>query len=236
MRYFYRMKILDLFGKEITPEAAAILESVGDVDHRVMTHAELAEAAGAYDAIFMGLYPEVDRAVLEHASKLKAVASASTNLYHIDVPYAKARGIAVLTLQGEDEFLHTITGTAELAAGLMIDLVRRTPWAFDDVKRYRWDRDAFRGHNLFGKTLGILGLGRLGSWMARYGNAFGMRVVACSPHSSDERFTKFHCEKVGLDALLQESDIISLHPQLTDETRHIIDAAALAKMKKTPTS
>lgn len=227
-----RYRILNLFGEHLTPETARILGSLGHITSRVMTYAELREAIGGYDVLFMGLYPEIDRAVLEQAKDLKVVATASTNLYHIDTDYAGENNIAVLSLQNETDFLDSITGTAEMAVGLMIDLLRKTPWAFDDVKSYHWRREKFRGFNLYGKTLGIVGLGRLGRWMARYGNAFNMKVIAYSPHSNRERFENAQCRSVDFDALLRESDIISINAHLTKETTAMFNAQAFEKMKK----
>src|SRR5262245_5608163 len=168
--------ILNLFGAHFTPEAQRILSSLGTVKYAVMTNGEVADVIGDYDVIFMGLYPILDRAILEKAKRLQVITTATTNLDHIDLDYAGQRGMAVLSLKNENEFLRTVTGTAEMAVGLMIDLLRRSPWAFDDVKNYRWRREYFRGRNLSGKTLGIVGLGRLGTMMVRYGNAFNMQV------------------------------------------------------------
>jgi len=227
------MRILNIIGESCTPEALSTLRKLGEVVSRTVTHSELVNIIGEYDVLFMGLYPDVDSEVLAGAKKLKVIASASTNLYHIDTDIAKERGIEVLTLQGETDFLYTITGTSEMAVGLMLDLLRKTPWAFDDVKNYRWRRESFRGHNLYGKTLGIVGLGRLGSWMARYGNAFNMEVLAHSPHSAPTRFAEFGCRSVELSELLERSDVVSIHAELNDDTRHMFDAAALSQMKDT---
>ncbi len=227
-----KYKILNVLGDTFTPEAAAILEEVGTIDSKVVTEPELAEALRDYDVLFMGLYPNVSKAVMEKAPKLKVVATASTNLYHIDLDYAKERGIKVLSLQNEIEFLNKVTSTAEMAMGLLLDVMRRTPWAFDDIKKYHWDRESFRGHTLYGKTLGIVGLGRLGKWMARYGNAFNMRVIAYSPHMDSSEFKKHNAEAVDFESLLRESDVISINAHLSDETRRMFDTKAFSKMKK----
>ena len=111
----------------------------------------------------------------------------------------------------------------------MIDIVRRTPWAFDDVKNYKWEREKFRGHNLFGKTLGIVGMGRLGKWMAKYGQVFGMNVIFYSMHTEADAVPG--CKKVSFDELLKESDIISIHAHLNERTEKMFNAAAFKKMK-----
>ena len=226
-----RYKILNLFGEHLTPEARDMLSTLGSVDSRVMTHAELLDAIEPYDILFMGLYPKIDRAVLDKAKHLKVIAAVTTNVSHIDA-YAGDMGIKILSLKDEIEFLNTITGTAELAVGLIIDLLRRTPWAFEDVKQYHWRRDRFRGHNLYGKTLGIFGFGRLGKWMARYGNAFNMSVIAHSPHIDAAECKELNCRPVDFATLLGESDIISINAHYTEETRDIFNMDAFKQMKK----
>lgn len=224
-------RILNLFGEHITPKARAMLAEFGTVEDKEMTQQELSEAIHKYDIIFIGLYPEITGEMMQKADKLKIIAAATTNPNHIDSTVAKERGIEILCLKDEIEFLNTITGTSEMAVGLMIDLMRRTPWAFEDVKQYHWDRDRFRGHNLYGKTLGIFGLGRLGKWMARYGKAFNMQIIAHSPHITPEEGKEFACRAVDFDTLLQESDVLSIHSHSTAETRGVFNGEAFSKMK-----
>lgn len=226
------MKILNVFGKNFTPEAARILARLGAVEYREVTQPEIKKIIGQYDIIVMGLYPELNRGVLECATKLKVIVTATTNLDHINLTYAAKRGFAVLSLAKEIDFLNTITGTAEIAVGLMIDLCRFSPWAFDDVKSYHWRREHWRGHNLYGRTLGIVGLGRLGRWVARYGAAFNMNVIAYSPHTAEKEFGALGVTNVSFNTLLKESDIISIHVHLKDDTRHMFDKRAFTKMKK----
>lgn len=224
-------KILNVFGNHLTPAAEKILNSLGTVDPKIVTQDQIAKIIDRYEAIFMGLYPELPKKVLQKAKNLKVITTATTNLDHIDLDYARQRGITVLSLKEEIAFLNTITGTAEMAMGLMIDLLRFSPWAFVDVKNYHWRRERFRGHNLYGHTLGIVGLGRLGKWMARYGQAFNMRVIAHDPYISKSAFAKAKCASVSFDTLLQQSDIISIHVHLTPETKHLFNQSAFKKMK-----
>src|SRR3989338_10420137 len=206
------LKILNTLGEHFAPKAKSILDTLGDVDYRELSHKELLLVAYKYDVIVVGLYPMIDKEVMDKATKLKCVAIPANTLENIDVEYAKTKGIGVVSLWGELEFLNTITGTAELAWGLLIDIVRFTPWAFDNVKEYKWEREKFRGHNLYGKTLGIVGMGRLGTWMARYGKAFGMNVLYCDPNinlstSDVDRLWK----RVEFGELLENSDVVSVH-------------------------
>ena len=223
------MKILNTLGTHFASRAKEILDTLGDVDYHELSHKELLEIADKYDVIVVGLYPMIDKEVMDKGTKLKCIAIPANTLENIDVEYAKAKGIEVVSLWGELEFLNTITGTAELAMGLLIDVVRFTPWAFDNVKEYKWEREKFRGHNLYGKTLGIVGMGRLGTWMARYGKAFGMEVVFYDPHVEESHVPE--CSKVSFEGLLSRSDIISLHAHLNKETENMFDAEVFKKMK-----
>ena len=225
------MQILNLLGEHFTPDAAHTLEALGAVTYRTMTHEELLDDVAKYDVVFMGLYPEISRAVLNKAKHLKVIVAVTTNVSHIDTS-AGEKGIKIISLKDEIEFLNTITGTAELAIGLIIDLLRKTPWAFEDVKQYHWRRDRFRGHNLYGKTLGIFGFGRLGKWMARYGNAFNMSVITYSPHIDAAECKKLNCRPVDFATLLSESDIVSINAHYTEETRNIFNKDAFKQMKK----
>jgi len=222
-------KILNTIGNLYTEEAKEILNQLGEVDYLDLTQNKLKEVIGKYDIAVIGLGLTFDREVLEKVKDLKVIATATTGLDHIDINYAQSKGIEILSLRGEDEFLNTITGTAELAMGLAIDLMRLTPWAFDSVKNYEWDRERFRGHNLYGLTLSIVGMGRLGKWMARYGRAFGMDVIFCDPNVEESPVPD--CQKVGFDEVLQKSDVISIHVHLAPETENMFDSAVFGKMK-----
>jgi D-3-phosphoglycerate dehydrogenase len=223
-------KILNTIGEEFAPEGKRVLESIAEVEYRVPSQQDLLNAIQDVDAILVGLGLTINREVINAAGNLKAIATATTGLDHIDVAYAEERGIAVVSLRNETEFLNSITGTSELAFGMLISLFRRIPQAFDAVQRYEWDRDAFKGYNLYGKTLGIVGLGRLGCWMARYGKAFGMRVLFFDPNVSQMEAGDF--TKTNLDKLLTESDAISIHVHLLPETEGMIGEEAIGQMKQ----
>ena len=222
-----RYKILNTIS-EYPNEAKAILETLGSVDYRKLTQEVFLACVGAYDIIMVQLGLNIHKEVLDRATNLKVIATSTTGLDHIDVVYAKTKGIEVISLRGEDAFLRTITGTAELAFGMLIDLARRSPWAFDSVKSFAWDRDLFRGHNMSGMTLGIVGLGRLGSLMAKYGKAFNMNVIYVDPNVDNTEYTK-----VTFDKVLRESDAISIHVHLKEDTENKFNAETLAKMKPT---
>jgi len=224
------MKILNTV-QPLTPEAKEILEQTGEVVDFSLTQSDVSASLADVDAAFIGLGFNFHKDVLEQAPRLKVIATATTGLDHIDVAYAKEKGIEVLSLRGEEEFLNTITGTAELSFGLLLDLSRSISNSFADVKNGNWEREKFRGHTLFGKTMGIVGLGRLGKMMARYAQGFGMKVIAFDPHISDDVFTQCGVEKTDFETLLKNSDVISIHVHLTTETENMFDAQVFCKMK-----
>ncbi|MCD4760842.1 hydroxyacid dehydrogenase [bacterium] len=226
-----KYKILSTIGSVYTPAAKEILEKIGTVDCLDLNQTELDKKIKDYDIVVVGLGLNFHKETLEQATNLKAIATATTGLDHIDVNYAQSKNIKVLSLREETEFLNTITGTAELALGLMIDILRQTHPAVESVNNYQWDRENFRGHNLYGQTLGLVGLGRLGSWMAKYGNAAGMKVLAYDPNVEDSQFKKFKASKVDFDILLAESDVVSIHVHLAEDTTDMFDKNAFEKMK-----
>ncbi|KKW42387.1 MAG: D-3-phosphoglycerate dehydrogenase [Candidatus Magasanikbacteria bacterium GW2011_GWA2_56_11] len=224
-------RILNTIGAEFDPEGKKLLERTGEVDYRALTPAELEGEIGNYDAALIGLGLHFSASVLARARKLKAIATATTGLDHVDLKAAAEKGIEILSLRGEEEFLNTVTGTAELALGLMLDIMRGLTPAAESVKRYEWERERFRGHNAYGRTLGIVGLGRLGRMMARYGAALGMRVVACDPYLSAADFSARGAEPADLPALLAQSDVVSIHVHLTAETEQMFNDARVRLMK-----
>ena len=225
-----KIKILNTIGENFAPEAKKVLVGLGEIDYKIPAQKELAEIIGDYNVVIIGLGLNFHQDILKRAKKLKVIATATTGLDHIDFALAKKQGIEVLSLRGEDEFLDTITGTAELAFGLLIDLLRQTPWAFEDVKNYRWQRESWKGASLYGKTLGVIGLGRLGKMTARFGKAFGMRVLFVDPNVSPKNFPEY--KKVSLEKLLQESDAVSLNVHLNQETENLLSQKEFALMKK----
>lgn len=228
-----KYKILNTVGPSLSPAARKILSTVGKVTNGPPTQAELDKKIQAYDIAVVGLGFTFHLPTLRKAVKLKAIATATTGLDHIDVEFAKKRGIAVLSLRGESKFLDTITGTAELALGLMLDLMRGISLSFELVKKGKWDREKFRGHLCYGKTLGIVGLGRLGKMMAHYGRALGMRVIAFDPYAKKSDFKKTDAAPVSFKKLLKESDVISLHVHLSDKTENMFGKSAFAQIKPT---
>ena len=161
---------------------------------------------------------------------LRVIVCPATGLDHIDLEACEERGIAVLSLQGETEFLRTIPSTAEHTWALILALVRRIPWAFDDVRKGNWDRDAFQGMELKGKTLGILGMGRVGTQVAQLAQVFRMDVT-CYDHVPN--LFPSGVENVGLNYLLSRwADILTIHVPLNDETRGMLNEERLRMLPR----
>lgn len=181
-----------------------------------------------YDGYFSSLYIRVESEFLNHTQRLKVIATPSTGLDHIDLRTANTRGIEILSLKDEIPFLESITCTAEMTWALLLAVVRRLPWSFTAAKSGHWARDEFRGHQLSGKTLGVLGYGRLGRIVAEYGKAFRMRVITC-----DRKFCDLAPDVIPVDfsTLLRESDILSIHIHLTPENKGLFNADAFSLMK-----
>jgi D-3-phosphoglycerate dehydrogenase len=213
------------------PEAAeAMLGSVGTVIRR-RTSEPISDLLAEAEILVVRLAHRLDRKVLEKAPKLKAIVTATTGIDHIDLEYAVERGIAVLGLKGETEFLRTVTATAEHSWGLLLGLLRRIPWAHASVLSGSWDREAFFGTELQGRTLGIVGLGRIGSMVAQYGRSFRMQVQAFDP--SAEEWQEGVRRVALFRELLQTADVVSLHVPLGPETRRMMGAPEFALMKRT---
>lgn len=209
-------------------EARQILRCLGEVDERAVNRSELLSRIADYDVLIVRLKFRIDREVIDTGKRLKVIATATTGLDHIDVDLAHQRGITVLSLQGESRFLRTIPATAEHTWALLLALVRRIPWAFQSVVEGRWNRDAFRGQELRGKRLGLVGFGRIGKQVARYGLTFEMSVAAYDPYCRDwprdvQRYRR-------LDDLLSTSDVLSIHVPLNGKTAGLIGAGELAQL------
>ena len=220
------IRILNAEPLNYCDEARAILHSIGELHERTLTRDELMTCLKDFDVLIIRLGFQVDREVIDAGQRLKAIVTATTGLDHIDVAYAQSRDIEVLSLKGETNFLRSIPATAEHTWALLLALVRRIPQAFASVCHGEWNRDAFRGHDLCGKSLGIVGLGRIGEKVARFGLAFEMQVAAYDPYRSDWLPGVYRCD--SLNDLLSRSDILSLHVSLNTETRQMISHDELA--------
>lgn len=209
-------------------EARAILREFAELREeplsrrKLMTH--LTDAFG----LIVRLGHCVDDEMLAAAPRLRFVATATTGLNHVDLVATEMRGITVLSLKGEIEFLNNITATAEHTWGLLLALIRFIPGAVEHSLTGEWDRNLFKGRELSGLTLGIVGYGRLGRLVACYGKAFRMRVLAADPNpiSLDEGI-----QYASLDEVLRQSDVVSLHVGLNPETYDLIGPEEFSRIK-----
>jgi D-3-phosphoglycerate dehydrogenase / 2-oxoglutarate reductase len=223
-----RFSVLNASDITACPDAFDPLSDMADVESRVSDQAWVAAHLRKYDVYFASLHVQLTREIIASAPRLKVIVTPSTGTDHIDMAYAKERGIPVLTLKEERAFLDNVTATAEQAWALLLAVVRRVPWAFAAAQRGEWARDRFRGHQLSGMTLGILGYGRLGTIVADYGLAFRMRVLACDVRPVTP---KPGVTMVDFEALLRESDVLTIHIHLTEANRRLINASAFGLMK-----
>ena len=193
-----------------------------------LPEAELIKIIPEFSALVVRSQTKVTAAVLEAATKLRVVGRAGVGVDNVDVDAATRRGVIVMNTPGGN----TIS-TAEHAFSLLVSVARSIPQADASMKAGKWDRKKFEGVELYNKTLGILGMGRIGTELARRAMAFGMRVVAYDPYLSVSRARSLQVELVeDLDALMPQVDFISMHMPLTDETRHMLDARRLGLCKK----
>lgn len=209
-------------------DAHALLNQLGTVVAKEMSRSQIIDELNAYDVLIVRLAHQIDREIMDAAPNLKVIVTATTGLDHIDLKYARSRGITVLSLQGETSFLRSITATAEHTWALLLGLLRQLVSASAAACSGNWDRDAFRGHELCGKRLGLIGLGRIGEMVARYGQAFGMDVGAYDPFIND--WAEDVWQASALSDLLVRSDVLSLHVPLNAETTGMIGAPEMKSL------
>ena len=188
---------------------------------------ELISMAGDVSAYVVRSETKITAKVIEHSPCLKVVGRAGVGVDNVDVESATQRGIVVMNTPGGN----TIS-TAELTFAMLMALARKIPQAHMSMSNKEWNRKAFTGTELYNKTLAILGLGRIGTEVAKRAQAFGMHVLAFDPYLSPSRAKTIQVEIATLDAIYAKADFITVHMPMTDETRGMINENAFAKMKK----
>src|SRR5438874_2577556 len=218
-----------LIADELSPRAVEILAARG-IAAEVATGlgaAALQSRIGGYDGLAVRSATKVTAELLAAAPDLKVIGRAGIGVDNIDVAAATQRGILVMnTPHG-----NSITA-AEHAIAMMFALARQIPAADRSTRAGKWEKTRFVGVELAGKTLGIIGCGNIGSIVADRAHGLKMKVIAFDPYLSDDRARELSVEKVDLDELLPRADFITLHTPLTEGTREMIDAGALAKAKR----
>ena len=220
-----------LISDALSPAAVQIFKDRGiEVDFQPALGKDkekLAELIGHYDGLAIRSATKVSPKMLEKAKNLKVIGRAGIGVDNVDIPAATARGIIVMNTP----FGNSIT-TAEHAITLMLALAREIPQADASTQAGKWEKNRFMGVEITGKTLGVIGCGNIGSIVAERALGLKMKVIAFDPFLSPERAVDLGVEKIDLDELFKRSDFITLHTPLTEKTRNIIDAAAIAKMRK----
>ena len=189
---------------------------------------DLARAVGEAEAVVVRSGTRITRDSLKYAKQLRVIGRAGVGVDNIDVDAATELGVAVLNAPSGN----TISA-AELTFALLLALVRRVPAADRSMRTGEWDRKSFNGIELYGKTLGLIGAGRIGGEVARRARAFGMRVITYDPYLTPERAGALEIELATLEDVLRRSDVISLHVPLTEATANLIGERELAMLKKT---
>src|SRR5690242_7300808 len=220
-----------LISDALSPAAVQIFKDRGiDVDFQPSLGKDkekLAALVGGFDGLAIRSATKVTSKVLEQAKKLKVVGRAGIGVDNVDIPAATAKGVIVMNTP----FGNSIT-TAEHAITLMLALARQIPQADASTQSGKWEKNRFMGVEITGKTLGVIGCGNIGSIVADRAIGLKMKVIAYDPFLSPERAVDLGVEKVELDDLFRRADFVTLHTPLTEKTRNVIDAPALARMKK----
>jgi D-3-phosphoglycerate dehydrogenase len=218
-----------LISDSLSPAAVEIFRQRGvDADVKPgLSKDQLLAVIGDYDGLAIRSATKVTKDVVAIAKRLKVIGRAGIGVDNVDIPAATAAGVVVMNTP----FGNSIT-TAEHAIAMMFALARQLPAADLSTQAGRWEKNRFMGVELYAKTLGLIGAGNIGSIVADRANGLKMKVIAYDPYLAPERAVEIGVEKVELPELLARADIISLHTPLTDKTRNILSAEALAAAKK----
>jgi D-3-phosphoglycerate dehydrogenase len=204
-----------------------ILSQVATVDVKTNLSPELlVQIIPEYDAVMIRSGSRITKEIIEAGTKLKIIGRAGVGVDNVDVSAATRKGIVVVNSPEGNTI-----AAAEHALAMMLSLSRHIPDANSSLKNGQWDRKSFIGTEVYKKTLGIVGLGKIGSHVATVAKAMGMKLLAYDPFISKERAEQLGCRLVEMDLLFKEADYITLHIPKTPETTHLINAAAIAKMK-----
>ena len=216
-----------LVSDPIGPEGVSLLETGAEVDVKTgMKPSELLETVGAYEALVVRSETKVNRDVIEAGRKLQVIARAGIGVDNIDLEAATGAGIAVVNAPTGNT-----VAAAEHTVALMLALARNVPGAHHSLKSGEWRRSAFMGVEVRDKTLGICGLGRVGTEVARRAQAFGMRLIAYDPFVAPDYARRIGVELMSLDELLAESDFVTLHTPLTEGTRNMLGMRQIENIK-----
>ncbi len=218
-----------LVSDDLSAEGVEIMKKAGlEVDVKVgLEPDELERVIAEYDGLAVRSATKVNARLLDKATRLKVVGRAGVGVDNVDTEAATRRGVVVMNTPGGSS-----TTVAELTLAHMLALARHVPQATASVKSGKWEKKKFRGRELAGKTLGVVGIGNIGSIVVQRCLAMKMRVIAYDPFISAEAAAKLGVAQVTLDELWRDADVISLHVPLTEQTRNLVNAAALDRMRR----
>ena len=206
-----------------------ILSQVAQVDIKTdLSKEQLVEMIPEYDALMIRSGTRVTAEVIEAGRNLKIIGRAGVGVDNVDVPAATRKGVIVVNSPEGNTI-----AAAEHTLAMMLSLSRYIPEANEKLKQGKWDRKSYTGNEVYNKTLGVVGLGKIGAHVATVARAMGMKLLAYDPFISVERAEQLGCSLVELDVLFQSADYITLHIPKTPETANLINAAAIARMKPT---
>lgn len=212
-----------------TAPALEHLQTFANVTFGDGSKEQLKEAFANYDVVWIRLANKIDRSFFSSNMKCKVLACAVTGIDHINVDDCNEYGVQIACLKGEAEFLKEVRATAELTMALLLALMRKIPQAHSSVLSGVWNRDLFAGTELYKKTIGIVGLGRLGRIVAEYAKAFGMEVLAFDKHNDFPSGVKKIGSLVELCALC---DVVSIHVTYDESTKEFFNEKCFKAMKK----
>jgi D-3-phosphoglycerate dehydrogenase len=221
------MKVL--ISDKTDPICAQTLRSFAsiEVEERAgMSPGELMREIPGYEALVVRSATKVTAPVIEAARKLKVIGRAGAGVDNVDVQVATRAGILVMNTPGGNA-----NAVAELAVGMMLGLARKLPAMVQGMRAGRWEKKGYKGGELAGKTLGLLGIGQVGARVVRKAAALDMKVLACDPLVAEQKVREIGAEPCDLDRLYRESDYISLHLPKNEETAGMIGRDAFARMK-----
>ena len=220
--------ITEELGKYMQVDNLYTAEMEGKAANAPLTSEQLKNVIGDYDVLIMRVDPAINEEVLDAAKNLKVIGVCSVGLNHINMDCAKAKGIQVFNAPGLNA-----NAVAELTLSKMLDMSRHTMPANVDVKvNHQWDKYKFVGRELRGRTLGILGFGRIGQLVAGLAHAFKMNIVAYDPFLPDEKFGENNATKMEtIEELLKVADYVTIHMPLLPTTKNLINAESIATMK-----
>jgi D-3-phosphoglycerate dehydrogenase len=222
-------KVLIVEPTPYSGEVSAILSERADVTLGDYEREELLQVIGGFSAVFVRLGQMFDSEMIARASSLRVIATPTTGLNHIDIVAAKAANVDVLCLRDEVELLESLSPTAELTWGLLLSVVRRIPKASLHTQSGGWDRNLFWSTELYGKTLGIIGFGRLGRKVANYGLAFGMNVIAFDVRAS--RTSGLPITLVDKETLIESADVVSIHASFSQGNLPVLNEQNIEGLK-----